>query len=255
MLFLMIMLKNLNIFGSAEPSRPRRRSRFHVVNKSAITALLTQAHKHKLFFTVSFENHKGLYNTALLGVYAEQGFVAFDELTPSKGHKLFLEEKEARVTGRLEGVELRFSARLLEAGSKAGVAFYKVALPEELVYKQKREYFRVTLLGSPVSFQGRLGEDEGILLQGHLYDLSLGGAKVVLEQTAPLSAGDILSACRIRLPDGVDIPFSLRVCYAGADKSGGGTVLGGQFRDLQKSDENRIARFISDVQREKAKKS
>lgn len=249
------MLKNLNIFKTSASSKPQKRTKFHIIKKPSIVALLAQAQKKRVFLRLGFKGHEGLFNTALLGVYGEKGFMALDELTPQKGHKLFLSEKEAQVTGLMDGVELRFAARLIEAGSKSGLAFYKVAIPEALIYEQKRELFRVTVLGSQVPFRGYCGEEKSNFLQGTLLDISIGGVGVVLEEKVSLSHGDILSSCKIRLSDEDDITFSLKVCFINTNRPGGGTSFGGQFQDLQKSDEDKIAKFISEVQREKAKKT
>jgi len=229
-------------------------SRFLVTKKKEIIALLNQAHKKKIFLTLEIANQDQSYTTALLGVYPNNGLIVLDELSPTTGHKQFLQQKTAKVTGRVNGIELRFETRLMGVGSKSGIAFYKVAMPTTLYFRQQRQSYRVSLKGANIPF---FSPGSGAIpsLRGSLLDLSLGGVGVILEHKASLHRGDTLELCAITLPGKGDIKFTLQIDAVRDNARGGGMNFGGHFCKLSKAEQSILQRYIAEAQRKHAKKS
>ncbi len=230
-----------------------KRSRFLVTKKPEIIALLKQAHKKKSFLTLQPANQEQFYTTAVLGVYPDHSLIVLDELSPATGHKQFLQSKEARISGRIDGVELRFDTRLLGTGEKSGIAFYKVAMPEKLYFYQQRQTYRVPLKGAGVPFYSLGGATPS--MRGTLRDLSLGGAGVMVDRKVSVSRGDTLELCVITLPGKGDIKFTLVVDAVHDNARGSGVSFGGHFTKLSSADRNKLRKYIAEAQRKQAKRS
>jgi len=232
----------------------KKTPKFLVTKKKEIIALLKQAHKKKAFLTVQITDQEESYTTALLGVYPEHDLVVLDELSPTVGHKQFLQKKEAKVTGRVNGVELRFKTRLVGVGSKSDVAFYKVTMPTVMYFCQQRQSYRVSLKGANIPFFSSGG---GTIpsVRGSLLDISAGGVGVILDHKVSLSRGDTLELCAITLPKHGDIKFTLQVDVVRENARGGGMNFGGHFCELSESEQAIIQKYIAEMQRKHAKKS
>jgi len=232
----------------------KKTPKYLVTKKKEIIALLKQAHKKKAFLTLQVADQDKSYTTALLGIYPNHDLIVLDELSPTSGHKQFLQRKEAKVTGRVNGVELRFKTRLVGVGSKSDVAFYKVAMPEVMYFCQQRQSFRVSLKGANIPFFFPGG---GMIpsINGYLLDISIGGIGVILNHKVPLSRGDNLEFCAIQLPEKGDIRFTLQVDAVRDNARGGGMNFGGHFCELSEADQSALQKYIAKAQREHAKKS
>ncbi len=231
----------------------RKRSKFLVTKKPEIVALLNQVHKKKVFLTLQISGQSQSYNTALLGVYPDHNLIALDELSPTAGHKQFVQDKKARVTGHVSGVELRFETHLVGVGSKSGIAFYKVAMPTELYFHQQRQSYRVSLRGANIPFFSPGGTTP--LMRGTLMDLSLGGVGVMLNRKVPLSCGDSLELCAITLPENEDLKFTLKIDAVRDNARGGGMIFGGHFCKLSNEDRGKLQKYIAEMQRKQAKRT
>ncbi len=239
----------------AEPlGNAKKRSKFLVTKKPEIIALLNQAYKKKAFLTLQIGDQDQSYTTALIGVYPDHDLVVLDELSPTAGHKQFLQNREAKVTGRVNGVELRFETRLIGVGSKSDIAFYKVAMPAALYFRQQRQSYRVSLKGANVPF---FSPGSGMIpsMRGFILDLSAGGVGVILDHKVPLSCGDTLEMCVITLPERGDIKFTLQVDAVRDNARGGGMNFGGHFCKLSKAEQTILQKYIAEAQRKYAKKS
>lgn len=230
------------------------RSTYKITSPKQIIALLNQAHRtHSLLFT-RFKNQSEQFTTALLGVYPKHGFLVLDELSPREGHELLLEREQVQVSGKLEGVDLRFNTQLLEAGEKSGIAFYKMAMPESVIYRQLRQEHRVSTGALKMSFHGSRGQGYQQALRGYVCDLSRSGMGVILEEMPTLYPGDLLPACTLVIPDKGEILFSLEVRHSRPNKERGITRIGGRFEQIDADSRRKIIRLINKLEREKCKR-
>ena len=248
------MFKALKEIISEALGDSKKTPKYLVTKKNEIVALLKQAHKKKAFFTVQITNQDESYTTALLGIYPEHDLVALDEFSPAPGHKRFLQQKEAKVTGRVNGVELRFKAALIGVGKKSDVAFYKVKMPTALYFCQQRQSYRVSLKGANIPFFSPGG---GAIpsVRGFLLDISAGGVGVILDKKVSLSRGNMLEVCTITVPDKGEVQFKMQVDVVRDNAQGGGINFGGHFCDLSEAEQAVLQKYIAEAQRKQVKRS
>lgn len=238
---------------SHEQKRRPRSSGHTVTDPYQINYLLGQAYHSHTLLNASFAGQKQQFTTALLGIYQEHGFLVLDELTPERGHKLFLKQQEIDLFGRIEGVELRFKTELIEAKEKGGVAFYKAKMPEKLFHLQRRLDHRVKAGGARISFQAYLS-DGAQLLRGYVYDLSRKGVGLIVEDEVTINLGDKLEGCKIVLPEEGDALFSLEVRFSSRNNQRKITRIGGCFLEVDPESLQKIRKAINIMERNRAQR-
>ena len=250
------MLKALRkkIFGREQLPTYRSTGSYRIQDQKQLAALFHLAYENHALFFIFFEDQPNPFTTAVLGVYPEHGFLVLDELAPREGHDLLLQRGEFRATGKVDGVDLRFRSRLIEAREKSGIAFYKVEIPESAFYRQQREEHRVSTSGERIRFRGYRGRAYQQTLNGYLTDLSHTGLGVVLEELAPLYQGETLPTCSIHLPDHGEALFSLKVRFAHQNRQREVTRIGGKFAEIDKESYRKIVRTITRLERERCKR-
>jgi len=143
-----------------------------VTDPVQIAALLKKVKDSRTVLQVTLPGRTTEYNSALLDVNLEQGYLLLDELTPTEGHHLLSNGGQFTVGIRLRGVDMRFTSQVQEVSGQAGIAFYRANLPHSLYYCQRRSFYRVRIgLGLMIPFTIRRGDDKP--LQGRLDDISL----------------------------------------------------------------------------------
>lgn len=223
----------------------------HVGFRPQIISLLRRLHQGRCLLAITLTNDKQPYNSALLEINAEQDFIVLDELKPDSGHAALLTQGSCRIRAELKGVTVAFTATLIEAGSRDGIAYYRCTFPNTLHYGQRRAYYRPRV-GHANRTTVELELSAGEIATGVLQDLSLGGLRIKLNrEIAGLSSNTILP-CHLKLPDGTTFECAIEVRFL----SGAPTCqLGGRFEPLPPSQRQLLQKFLRELEREELKKN
>lgn len=168
--------------------------------------------RQRELLTVLIPGNPERHTSCILGVDA--GHVLMDELLPATGHALLLAERRLRVSGRLEGIEIRFTATLDRVEDEDGAITYRVALPAHLEYRQRRLDYRAHI---PMMRRLRVvldrGEDADVI-EGLVHDLSKGGAGILLPEEVSLPPHAVVYECALELPDDAWLFCTVDICHA-----------------------------------------
>ncbi|MBT8445501.1 MAG: hypothetical protein HKO62_04680 [Gammaproteobacteria bacterium] len=225
-----------------------------VTRRIRIRELLETVQRRHCLLSVRSGNDDDAYLSAILEVVGERGYFVLDELSPADTGAL-QSGTEIRVSTRLDGVDLRFTAHVAAAGDENGVPFYKVPFPRQIDYGQQRRHLRVSVpLYQNVNV--KLQTPTNIRVQGELRDISLGGFNARLTQgvTDEIRAGFFFPRCVIALPDEGRIYAPVEVCYAEQTELNRPRRIGARFVTLSRDDERMIQRFVADTDRELSRK-
>jgi c-di-GMP-binding flagellar brake protein YcgR len=233
------------------PEASQHASRFAVTRKTSITRLLQLLERRKVLLNVQWPGERQLYATALLGIYPEHGFIVLDELNPRVGHDKLLERGELTAIGRLDGVSVKLTTRLQEMRMKEGVAFYKFAFPQQIYYVQRRDSHRVSLVGTPTRFQGQWERNgSAVDVAGTVGDLSAEGVGLLLEGEVPMGPGEVLSFCRIQLPEDGGVTFDLEVRHTTYLPARQLTRVGARLLNIDVFSRHRVEAAIARMERD-----
>lgn len=237
-------------FGRFE-SRPNREL---ITDPTRVHRMLQSLWERRVLLSAKPEGDEDWYSTAILDVSRSAGIFVLDELAPDRGHQRVAIGTRLRVMGVLGGVPTRFTAEVVEVAMQDDIAFYRVALPQEVEYLQRRAFFRAYV---PRSLELRVQmvlEQEGLQVTGRLLDVSLGGFGVQLDQDGPLSPLDVVDVRTLDLPEGQAIRCTAEIRYMQQEPGHKPIRAGARFIDLDKAVERTLLRAIYSLEREQIRK-
>jgi len=225
-----------------------------VTDKARITGLLTKLLDSRGLLSVNLPGSKELYNSAIIEVHAQQGYLVVDELNPRSGHALLLKAGKMNIQTQLHGVDIRFDGLLESSDESDGAALYRVVFPSTLDYHQQRAFYRAKVsMARPIEVT--LDRIKGETLSGFLNDISVGGIGIRFTTALPASLirGERIPKCQIKLPTGEEIYCKLEIRFISTAIEGGHRLLGARFIQLTPSQEAAVARYVAALDRELAK--
>ena len=222
-----------------------------ITDPKKISKMLERFTKHYTPLTVKIPNHKQHYTSCIVSV--EQKHVLLDELLPSTGHQALISEGALLVQGKLDGVDIQFFTTLQRAGDKDNLLTYYMNIPKLLEYRQRRETFRARVpiaMKLPVFVENKCGEKT----QGELYNLSYGGAGMIILPDESIMEKGALHECAIELSDGEWIYCTVELRFSKSVPARNTQLIGTQFIKLSATQSRLIGRCISKLEREAIRK-
>lgn len=190
-----------------------------------------------------------IFNSLLLEVNHNNGYLLIDSMNRKTGHELFVEKGESFAHAKFHGVEMTFRCDLLEVVVENDQPLYKIRFPAFLNYHQRRSYFRAA-----TSVNDRITvilDVTGVGTESlRLIDLSLGGLKAGITARGPIpfEPGQLIHSCLFTL-DGKDIQVEgqIRNMEQGEHDQ---VIVGVFFIGLTPAQSRIIESFVVRVQRE-----
>jgi len=238
------------------PADEGYKQQFEVVtSQPRITAVLRPLLQKHSLVTASLAGSRQYYNTVLLEVDAENQFLLLDELHPIEGHRLATTNKTLTLYTQLDGVNVNFAVKIIEIGSANDMAFYKVEFPESIRYRQRRSDYRVPV-SSALSIPVEITSSNQESLTGELHDISAGGVCIRFprKSSLPIDKNDEEVQCSITLSDGKTIRSAFRICHIALQEPANTLLVGGCFRQLDKTQHRAIERYVVELQRKSRQK-
>jgi c-di-GMP-binding flagellar brake protein YcgR len=225
-----------------------------VTDKTRITVLLEKLLKQRDLLTIKLSNQPSPFSSAIIEVDRDNDCFILDELKPEKGDELLRQDPTLHIEGHLDGVSINFDSTVIEFGSDNNIPFYKLPIPGEIDYHQRRQAVRVRLSAAnplPISFK----DPNGRSFDAEIEDLSVGGLRARFKTDLPhsLETGDELTCSFLIPPDNkekINCKFIIRVIQHEKDTSTNRPAfMGGQFLSLEKPLERKLQRAIMTLQR------
>lgn len=227
-----------------------------VTDPARITGLLGRIKNERALLTVTLPGEGGAYNSALLDVHTDRGFIVIDELSPPTGNQKIAKVGRLRVQVRLKGVMIGFETLLESTGTQDGVVYYNLTLPKSLSYHQQRAHYRARVSAAK-SIPVQITRGNGQQMTGELNDISVGGVGLRFKKALPedLLLGEHIPACRFHLPGGDEITCHLEIRFISMGVSSSTRVVGARFLDLSPLQQSKIAQFVAGLDREMRRKA
>jgi len=218
-----------------------------ITDAGRVARLLERLARRYTPLTVQIPGHKDFYTSCIVDV--DNKHVLLDELLPNTGHQLFMAERNLLVKGKIEGIDIQFTATLKKVEDQGGMLTYHMTLPNPLEYRQRRMAYRVHI---PVTsnLDAIIENRNGEMVKGMLHDLSFGGAGVIFPVRQSVMGIGCLHECAVQLPDDEWIYCTAELRYSKEIKARGTQLLGVQFLDLTPMQTRHIGRCISQLERE-----
>ena len=226
-----------------------------VTSAIRIAAILRPLQQQHSIISVAIPSAKRLYNSTLLEVNPEQGYLLLDELHPREGHSQLRNASRIGLSAHREGIEIKMILDIAEIGVDNGVAFYKTPFPKSIRYRQRRSTFRVPV-SAVQAIPVELADAQGNILHGELHDISAEGMCVRLppKTEIPTAREAWPMTTTIILPDRKRIQTSFTLRRLTRHEASRTIQIGGNFEKLDKTQSRLLERFVFELQRESRRK-
>lgn len=200
---------------------------------------------------VRFHERSQRYQSFLIEINREKGWLALDELIPNDGERLMLQGEAFEAEAFYDGVRIAWNnAASVHPGEMEGARCYWVPFPAELTYHQRRNAYRAQLQGAPVVVSLGGGKLRGSL-DGKLLDISATGCKLSFkgDLRSRMQTGEVYEQLAARLPGGT-VQTAVALRHLSYDEKLDLTFCGMNFHRISGLTQRNIERFVYQLQRE-----
>jgi flagellar brake protein len=222
-----------------------------ITDSARIRGVLNGLRSTRALLSARTPHRQHYFNTTLLKLDLDGGWIYLDELSPREGHDQLSVGDVLHIYGVFNGVPAHFACTIEHIGEQNNIAFYRAPLPDTMDYQQRRAYFRAYVgMGMEVSLQLRLADGEQV--KGRVQDISLGGFAAFLPADCPVQAIDEITVEDLRLSGRTSITGTAQVRHT---HPGQNQVLAGfMFTELDPRAQRELLRVILDLEREQIRK-
>lgn len=215
--------------------------------------LLQQRHS---FIEVKFPRIAQSFQSMILELHAEEGYLLIDELYPPDGRQALLEGDAAEIGGRGSGITVSFYSRLLLREVLDGTPAYRMELPEDIGASYRRSSYRVYVEREP-DLLIDMRDPEGTPLDASIVNLSADGIKISVhgDATKLLERQHLWENCVIRLPSGIDLDCEIDIRNAYLMRTPTQHTLAGGKLNLNAAQHRaKLDQFLAAVQRKQRRR-
>nr|WP_275300815.1 flagellar brake protein [Pseudomonas sp. AF32] len=201
---------------------------------------------------ITFHERSQRFQSYLVDIDREKNALALDEMIPRDGERFLLAGEPFRVEGFHDGVRIAWESNgPLTIDDSSDGRCYRGALPEEVVYHQRRNAFRAALKLAQLVDVELGGEKLKSPVVGKLLDISATGCKLRFDGDiiARLQLGQVYERFIAALPFGnMTAPVELR--YLHFEERINTTFAGVRFHNISGLVQRQVERFVYQLQRE-----
>ena len=223
--------------------------KFLLHSRGEIIQKLRMLAKDKCLISAHFNAGQDSLITAVIDVLKEKELLVLDYGSNEKVNQKLLDAKRIVFKTQHHGITAQFSATNIIKAKLKGQPVFAVPLPEDLLWVQRREYYRIRVpLGAPI--ECHYTDDNGETRVHTVIDLSSGGVALSdpdyhfdLED----AAGTVLHNCRVTIPEFGEGQVSLEIrnqLPLKFDDPGSGQRIGCSFVNISPDFESTIQRYI-----------
>jgi c-di-GMP-binding flagellar brake protein YcgR len=218
--------------------------------KPFMASLLKRLQLARAQISISIDHDKTEYNTIIVDVLADKQQLYLDELNSEKAHKRIRKGSNIHFDGRIKGVQIKFTTRVLAIEDNNHIALYRLGLPDEMLYLQRRRHFRA------VARNHHLGISIPIPLQHHItgdiVDISAGGfcSRLALSESNAIQKNQTVFNAKINLPgqNTITCDIGIRSIRRYPDK--GYSLVGGEFIEIEPNLKTHVERVVAMLDRD-----
>ena len=230
-------------------------SRFMLTNRLDILRILRGLTKRHEMVSAFFNSGKDLLLTSIIEVDDDDDSLVLDYGSSEDLNRRILASERIIFVTALDSVKIQFVATKIAMATFEGAAAFRVAIPEQVLQLQRREYYRLpTPILSPLKCQLPLTANSSVEVS--LTDIGAGGAGIMISEAEAglLKAGETFPGCTIDLPGVGVLEVTLRIqsTFAVTLKNGSQGLRGGcQFVGLRPAMQSLIQRYIIKLERDR----
>ena len=185
--------------------------KYFLHSKGEIAQKLRLLEKSKSSITGYFNNGKDFFLTAIVDVIRDKNILVLDISNNKELNDKVLKSEHLIFKAKHLGITAQFNTKNIQTAKLKGQRYFACALPEDLLWVQRRQYFRVRIpLCDNAIFQIKNIEDE--LKEYRIIDISAGGIAIEDKNfSLQVEAGDEFKLCNLIFEDDLSTTTTLQV--------------------------------------------
>jgi len=190
------------------------------------------------------------YNSIILDASFENHEFYLDELNSPDGHNRIKKGTLINVDGRLQGVRMQFQAKVLGIENNNRIAMYRLELPKNMLYQQRRRHYRASVHGDQ-----KLAISIPVPLKHHvvgdIVDISASGfcSRLDYSDSINFQAEQAIYSATINLPGRNEITCDIEVRSVRSYPDKGYALIGSQFIEIQPNQQTHLERIVAMLDR------
>ena len=215
-------------------------------------ALLKNLQQRHEQLTITFTDRHQKFQSYIVEIDPATKQLWVDEMIPREGDRYASMGESFRLEAWIEGVHIRWQCAGAEKVLLDDAPAYRTALPEHLIYHQKRGAFRAAVRRSLNVGIGVIHAKRAVAVVGSLMDISATGckARVAGDCSHQLPPGDEFELSYLELPDSPRGTLNMEVRHAVYEEAIDETHIGLRFKQPSALMQRQIDRFVNFLQRE-----
>jgi len=221
-----------------------------ITYKPYMISLLKRLQSSRALVSVTIDKDKTVHNTIIIDALASEQWFFLDEVNSASAHKNIRKGSTIHFNGRIKGVQVKFETQVLAVEDDNNIAMYRLALPEKMLYRQRRQHFRAA-----ANHDQHLGISIPIPLKQHLtgsiVDISAGGfcSRLDLLETNTIQEQQSIFDATISLPGHNSITCDIEVRSVRHYPEQGYTLVGGKFIEIEPHMQTHVERIVAMLDR------
>lgn len=206
---------------------------------------LIEAQRSRAIIDILVTGSSQSYQSVILGVDIANGSMLIDELFPAGFIGLANQAMTIKVR-RMDGSRVSFATHIIERSRLGDVDNYRVALPANIDYRQRREVFRLDV-AQDKAVRSEFCTANHQFCAAQVLDVSATGIRLELQNAVEIAAGDVLTGLDFEFA-GNHFQCQADVRHVHSDRFGG-VAIGVAFRDFSRPQQRLLERSIMQLQR------
>ncbi len=237
--------------NDGEQSQVDNYEKYLLNSKAAIIQKLRQLSKSKNNITAHFGGGKYSLLTQIVDVLPDKDLVVLDYGSNETTNKKLLQSKHVVFKTQHEGVTAQFSTNFLQKAKLHNKPAFACAIPESLLWVQRREFYRVRIpLRDKVFCE--LIHDEDVLISYPILDISIAGLAIRVDDFKyTIEPGMAFNSARLLLPNNESGLVNIEIMNQlpmKQDDPDGPQRFGCQFHNISTDISTKIQRYIYDIE-------
>lgn len=216
--------------------------------RGEIISCLKQLRDQRADLTLRVDGAEETYSCKLLDV-SERDFL-IEDIAPRSGLAAIREAKKFSISARTEGTFVYIEeTRVKKWDQERGIPFFHLALPNKLLFQQRRRSarFRLPLRVSASGASITMFDESEVV--GKIIDISAGGCRAEFELPSPwaVKADEQFDNCAITIPKLLEIHSEAVVRHYHENKHSKTLVCGIELTKMHVTDRRRLEHFIQTI--------
>jgi c-di-GMP-binding flagellar brake protein YcgR len=216
-----------------------------------IRVLLKKINSKHSLLSVTIASSDEYYGSTIIEINNQENYLVIDELYPREGHERIEVGTKLSFNTQYSGAFVNFNGVIEAVGENEKAAYYKINLPDEVEYHQRRNTYRIATSINETIPVNLVNEDE-VLVKAELRDLSHGGLCLrfnSIPHHVSIKSGDYIPTCLIQVDKNRKILSSLNVCHVESIEETGSLRVGAEFAQMSKIDRRELEHLIATLER------